>query len=239
MHQAVLLRCNKDKNVDFRQHASTKQFRALELFVNNLDFMERRGLPMPHDVDAGERAHHKTAQSKGEFMTHTNRRFSRSAFKASVLGTSVLAGLMLALPAQAQQQSAQAQVGIEEIIVTAQKRAQSLQDVPISLAVISGDVLANNSIKSFEELGQYVPNLFVTKTPGADQITMRGIGSGAGSPSLDQSVVMFIDGVYAGNSRQFTAPFLDIERMEILRGPQGALVGKNTSAGAINIITKR
>ncbi len=128
---------------------------------------------------------------------------------------------------------------LEEIIVTAQKREQRLQDVPISIAVVEGELLSERSLKSFQDLTQYVPSLFVTKTPGADMIIMRGIGSPPGSPSLDQSVVMFLDGVFAGNSRQFTAPFLDIERLEILRGPQGALVGKNTSAGAINILSRR
>jgi iron complex outermembrane receptor protein len=126
-----------------------------------------------------------------------------------------------------------------EIIVTAQRRVERLQDVPISVDVVQGSTLQSQSIRNLEDLSGYVPNLNISKTPGADQIIMRGIGSGPGSPSLDQSVVMFIDGIYAGHSRQFTAPFLDIERLEVLRGPQGALVGRNTSAGAINIISRR
>jgi len=126
-----------------------------------------------------------------------------------------------------------------EILVTAQRRSERLQDVPISLAVVGGTELRDRSIKSFVELAPLVPNLTISNAIATPIIILRGVGSGAGSPSLDQSVVMFIDGVYAGNARQFQAPFLDIERLEILRGPQGALVGRNTSAGAVNIVTKR
>lgn len=125
------------------------------------------------------------------------------------------------------------------VVVTAQKREQSLQDVPISLAVVSGETLVEKSIGNFEDLAHLVPNLTIAKSPAAHLIVLRGIGSSPGSPSLDQSVVMFIDGVYGGNARQFASPFFDVQRVEILRGPQGALVGRNTSAGAINIITTR
>lgn len=152
----------------------------------------------------------------------------------------------LALPTMAVSQQGSAQdsvrpsgVGLEEIVVTAQRREERLQDVPISLAVVSGDMLENRSIGNFEQLAPLIPNLTIAKSPAANLIVMRGIGSAPGSPSLDQSVVMFVDGVYGGNARQFAAPFLDIERLEILRGPQGALVGRNTSAGAINIVSRK
>lgn len=128
---------------------------------------------------------------------------------------------------------------LEEVLVTAQRRSERLQDVPISLAVVTGETLQNRSIQTFEQLAPLVPNLTIAKSPAANLIILRGIGSSPGSPSLDQSVVMFVDGIYGGNARQFSAPFLDIERLEILRGPQGALVGRNTSAGAINIITRK
>ncbi len=153
----------------------------------------------------------------------------------------------IALPAIAAVQPVVAQeaappaatTGLEEIVVTAQRRAERLQDVPISLAVVTGETLQTRSISNFEQLAPLVPNLTIAKSPAADLIVMRGIGSAPGSPSLDQSVVMFVDGIYGGNARQFSAPFLDIERLEILRGPQGALVGRNTSAGAINIVTRK
>lgn len=129
--------------------------------------------------------------------------------------------------------------GIGDIIVTAQRREQRLQDVPISVAVISGDTLQERSVRNLADFSNYVPNLSISRLPGATQIIMRGVGTGPGSPSIDQSVAMFIDGVYYGHARQFDAPMVDVERVEVLRGPQGALVGRNTSAGALNIIARQ
>ena len=158
-------------------------------------------------------------------------------------GSSAIALAAVSGPAYAQDETdaAQpaAQSGSAPIIVTAQRREQELQDVPISLVVVQGEEMREQGLDSFEELAPTIPSLTVAKTPGAHLISMRGIGSGPGSPSLEQSVVTFVDGIYGGSSRQFAAPFMDVQRVEVLRGPQGALVGKNTSAGAINIITTR
>ena len=125
------------------------------------------------------------------------------------------------------------------IVVTAQKREQDVQDVPISMAVISGDSLADLGIKDFTELDQYVPNFYVQDTPGNKAFYIRGIGSTPGNLAFEQTVGLFVDGIYGGHARQFQAPFLDVERVEVLRGPQGALVGKNTSAGAINVVSAK
>lgn len=125
------------------------------------------------------------------------------------------------------------------IIVTAQKRAQDVQDVPISMAVVSGESLVDLGIKDFTELDRYVPNFYVQPTPGNNAFYIRGIGSTPGNLAFDQTVGLFVDGIYGGHARQFQAPFLDIERVEVLRGPQGALVGKNTSAGAVNVISAK
>ncbi len=144
--------------------------------------------------------------------------------------------LTAAIPAVAQTSR---EAGPTEIIVTAQKREQSVQDVPISMTVIGGDQLQNFEIKNFIDLDRYVPNFFVQETPGNNAYYIRGIGSTPGNLAFEQTVGLFVDGLYGGHARQFQAPFLDIERVEVLRGPQGALVGKNTSAGAISIITAR
>lgn len=125
----------------------------------------------------------------------------------------------------------------EEIVVTAQKRAEKLQDVPISLEVVTSETIQDLQIVRFEDLQKYVPNFTVQPTPGANQIYIRGIGSGAQNFAFEQSVSLYVDGVYAGRNRQFMAPFFDVERVEVLRGPQGALVGKNTAAGAISLIS--
>ncbi len=164
-----------------------------------------------------------------------------AAFAALVAGLAapVAAQSNAAATAPADEAAAAADTGLEEIVVTAQKRAQNLQDVPISMQVVTGSNLQQSGIRTFEDLGLRVPNLTIVKTPAANIISMRGIASSAGSPSLEQSVAMFVDGIYGGASRQFAAPFLDIERMEVLRGPQGALVGKNTNAGALSITTAK
>jgi iron complex outermembrane receptor protein len=145
-----------------------------------------------------------------------------------------------AIPAISQAQEPQANEGVlEEVIVTAQKREQNLLDVPISIGVVSGEKIGDYNIEGMAELQAYVPNFAVKDTPANNEIYIRGIGSPSGALSLEQSVGLFIDGVYGGRARMFMAPFMDIERVEVLRGPQGAVVGKNTSAGAIRIMTAR
>lgn len=126
---------------------------------------------------------------------------------------------------------------VETVVVTAQKRAQDVQDVPISIEVMGGERLDKLQINDFEALRDYIPNLQVQPSPGNYGIYIRGFGSGPQNNGFDQSVSLYVDGIYGGRIRQFMAPLFDIERIEVLRGPQGALFGKNTAAGAINIIT--
>ena len=123
---------------------------------------------------------------------------------------------------------------LEEVVVTAQKRTESLQDVPISVTAISGKLIQDASIRSFGELGAYVPNFSVSENAVNTIITMRGISIG-GNQSFEQSVGIFLDGVYLGRSRQARLGLFDLEQVEVLRGPQGILFGKNTLGGAINV----
>ncbi len=125
---------------------------------------------------------------------------------------------------------------LEEIIVTAQKRAESLQEVPISLTAISGAKIEEAGLHSFAELSTYVPNLSITENAVNTIIEMRGISVGA-NQSFEQSVGVFVDGVHYGKSRQIRTGLFDIQQAEVVRGPQGVLFGKNTLAGAINITT--
>ena len=125
---------------------------------------------------------------------------------------------------------------LEEVIVTAQKRAESLQDVPVSLMAISGTKIAEAGLHSFQELSQYVPNLTITENAVNTIISMRGIGVGA-NQSFEQSVGVYVDGVHYGKSRQSRTALYDVQQVEVLRGPQGILFGKNTLAGAINVTT--
>ena len=127
--------------------------------------------------------------------------------------------------------------GGNEIIVTAQKREQSLQDVPISMEVVSGAKLAEFNTSDIKAVMNYTPNVFVQSTAGNDVIYIRGFGSPPANFAFDQSVSLYVDGVYAGRSRQAQAPFFDLARVEVLRGPQGALFGKNTAAGAVSVVS--
>jgi iron complex outermembrane recepter protein len=125
---------------------------------------------------------------------------------------------------------------LEEVIVTAQKKQESLQDVPISMSAISGEKITAAGINNMQALSSHVPGLQIGSGAVNDNIFIRGIGSGT-NKTFEQSVGMYIDGIYMGRSHQYRSPFLDVERVEVLRGPQGVLFGKNTVAGVINITT--
>ncbi len=158
----------------------------------------------------------------------------------TVLMTSVVAASALAQPAFAQDAEAGSGPRLEEIIVTAQKREQSLKDVPISIASFGEEKLAKMGIAKIEDLATSVPNLFINNFNGtADTVRLfiRGIGQNDVSVTQDPSVALYIDGVYVGSS--FGAGFdaVDLERIEVLRGPQGTLYGRNATGGAINLIT--
>ena len=148
----------------------------------------------------------------------------------SLYATIIGASCALCLPTQAAQ--------LEEVVVTAQKRVESLQDVPISVHVTSGEKLNEFSIKGLSELSASIPNVHIGENATQDSVTIRAIGSGA-NHGFEQSVGTFIDGVYFGRGRSSRSPFLDAERVEVLKGPQGVLFGKNTIAGALNITTRK
>ena len=119
---------------------------------------------------------------------------------------------------------------LTEILVTAQKREESLSDVPISVNVISAEVIEAGNINKIADLTEYVPNLTMTETGISTQMYIRGIGSG-NNQGFEQSVGQYVDGVYYGRQQLIRAPFFDLERAEVLRGPQSVLFGKNTIAG--------
>jgi outer membrane receptor protein involved in Fe transport len=130
------------------------------------------------------------------------------------------------------------EVVVEEVIVTARAREETLQDVPISVSLVSGKTIDETGIDNLEELATSVPNFTVTQDPIGDKINIRGIFTGEIS-SLEQSVSTFVDGVNRGRGVQSRFSFLDLERVEVLRGPQGTLFGKNTVGGALNLTTRK
>lgn len=135
-------------------------------------------------------------------------------------------------------QEPRAKSALDEIIVTTTKREETLQSVPISVGVVGGDQISEFSLKGLEDVQNYVPNLVIQETLGSYNIRIRGIGSGASQLSFVSAVGTFTDGVYCGRPRCFQNPLFDIDRIEVVRGPQGDLFGKNTIAGAVSTISK-
>jgi len=127
---------------------------------------------------------------------------------------------------------------LEEIVVTAQKREESLMDVPISVNAVSGEKMAEAGITELEGMTAYVPNLTMNQTGIGTIIAIRGISSGI-NQGFEQSVGQYVDGVYYGRAQLARAPFMDLDRVEVLRGPQSILFGKNSIAGAISMHTAK
>ncbi len=138
---------------------------------------------------------------------------------------------------------AAAQVVLEEVVVTAQKREQSIQDVPISITAISGDDLQNNIVQDIYDLRATVPALEVRGVDPPSQgaaFAIRGLGSSVFNMGFEPTVGTFIDGVYVSRSGLVaSSDLLDLDRVEILKGPQGTLFGKNTTGGVIHFITNK
>ncbi len=129
---------------------------------------------------------------------------------------------------------------LEEVIVTAQKRTQSLQDVPVSVSAISGDLIKEGGITGILDVAVQTPNFSMTQfNIGEPQYFIRGIGNAADSAGGDPAVATFVDEVYIGRAGGGSSDLYDLERIEILRGPQGTLFGKNVVGGAISYHTAR
>ncbi|CAA0120624.1 Pesticin receptor [Zhongshania aliphaticivorans] len=157
--------------------------------------------------------------------------------------TRLAAAIVATFSVSAGAQSADAQASsrptaLEEVIVTAQKRAQGLQDVPISISAFSGDKIKDAGIPDFEELSAYIPNFSVSENTIGDTISIRGINSDSQAGG-EQSVGIYVDGIYRGRGVQSRFAFLDVGLIEVLRGPQGTLFGKNTIGGALNITSAK
>lgn len=152
------------------------------------------------------------------------------ALKALAVSASTLA-LMATAPAFSQ---------VQEIIVTAQKVEENVQDVPIAIAAVSGERLEQAGVNSLENISVVVPSVTFRKgtTSANSAIVMRGVGTITFSVAAEPSVSTVVDGIVLSRSGQAFIDLVDIERLEVLRGPQGTLFGKNASAGLVNIVSK-
>ena len=163
----------------------------------------------------------------------------RLSITASVLAIATMTGT--AAVAQTATPAAD-DFGIKEIVVTAQKREQASIDVPISIAALGSEKLADFQISELRDFVGQVPNLFVNNFNGRSdtvRLFIRGIGQNDVSLTQDPSVALYVDGIYVGTSVGAGFESDDIERVEVLRGPQGTLYGRNATGGAINIISTK
>ncbi|CAN5352780.1 TonB-dependent receptor [soil metagenome] len=153
-----------------------------------------------------------------------------------LIASSALAQGVVPLPAPAERV-----FGPDDIIVTATKREQTLQDVPISVSVTGRDVVEKAQVRDIIDLQSLIPSLKVEQlnATGQTNFIIRGFGNGNGNDGIESSVGVFIDGVYRSRSAAALDDLPEIERIEVLRGPQSTLFGKNVSAGAISIITQK
>jgi len=128
---------------------------------------------------------------------------------------------------------------LETIVVTAQKRETKLETTPVTVNVVTGAMVAEQGVREVKDLKASVPGLTVNESPGGlAGISVRGIGSSASNQLVEQSVGLFVDGIYNPRSRQFRNAIFDVERIEVIKGSQGVLFGKNTSIGAISVTSR-
>lgn len=153
----------------------------------------------------------------------------------------ILAGTALTLLAPglaAAQDAAPASVSEDEVVVTARKREERLQDVPIAVTAVTAEAIEREQINSVKEIAAYTPGLNITTDAvGRAFLSIRGVGTTL-IDSVQPGVGIFVDGIYQANTSYLNNPVVDVERIEVLRGPQGTLFGNNTLGGAINVITR-
>jgi len=133
----------------------------------------------------------------------------------------------------------QAQSGLEEIVVTAQRRVQSLQDVPISVQAISGDEMVRQGFRTLTDMSTFAPGMVVKNEEEEQGLMLRGAGTQSKGVGVEAAVPAFIDGIHFGRASSLKSAFLDVEQVEVLRGPQPVFFGQNATAGALNIRSRR
>jgi iron complex outermembrane receptor protein len=169
------------------------------------------------------------------------KRYKKS--RLATLMSLILAGISHGIYAQEEETTTEQESNnakLEVIQVTTQKRTQSLQEVPITVNAINGDTLDKFGVDNLFEIADLTPGLVFSRAPDDGlALTLRGLGTPARTQSFDQSVALFLDGMFVGKGRMYSASFFDVERVEVIKGTQSTLLGKNTSLGAISLATKK
>jgi len=159
--------------------------------------------------------------------------------KLSLMGAAAATAL-IAISAHAEDAAAPTSATLAEVVVTAQHRTENVQKIPLSITAIGGENLAKAGVSSADGLSNLVPSVHIATDPGGStQIAIRGIGSTQVDEEGDPAAAFHLDGVYLARAQSFSTAFFDIDRVEVLRGPQGTLYGRNATAGSINVIPNK
>jgi iron complex outermembrane receptor protein len=168
-------------------------------------------------------------------------KFSKTILSQAIIAAVAIGGA--AFPLQASAQNTRATGQLEEVLVTARKKEESLQDAPISISAFTGAALEDRGVTRLSEIQNFTPNLVFQNNPSfggassAASVYIRGIGQKEFLPTVDPGVGLYVDGIYIARSVGAILDLIEIERVEVLRGPQGTLFGRNTIGGAIHITT--
>ena len=192
-----------------------------------------------HSDDSGQLFIKIFSEPEEEIMIRNSKKKSLWAPFAAFVGA-VFASAAPVTVVQAQSENETTRTTIEEVIVTAQHRAQSIQDVPISMTAIGSEELEAANIFDASSIAMNVPGMtFAEFSPGQSLISLRGINSADDGAGLDNSVALFLDGIYIGRGAGINFDMFDLERIEVLKGPQGTLFGRNAIGGAINVVSSK
>lgn len=196
---------------------------------------ERRGSPLDHVFADRSTANSRFQPEKG------GRRGGKNMAQHSLINRILLSGVAFAaIIGAAQAQEADDIDVSNEIVVTAQKREQSIQEVPIAISAFSEETLESRQINDAQDIMQSVPNMqFARQNFTGSNVALRGVGTKVVAQSSDQAVGIHVNSAPLGQTPIFETEFYDVSRVEILRGPQGTLFGRNSSSGVFNIITAR
>jgi len=181
-----------------------------------------------------------TAVSGVETMTRVGNYPARGTLAA--LAGAIALGIGAQAPAQDDSPQSRVLQGLEEVTVTAQRREEAGQSVPLAITALSAEMLERQQVRNISQLDQIVPNIVMnpnTGTSSASKVFLRGVGEDESFFTADTPVGIYIDDVYIARQTGAMFDLFDVERLEVLRGPQGTLYGRNTSAGAVRVISKK
>ena len=153
------------------------------------------------------------------------------------LGVSALTASVSAILCSTGAQAAEGPATVDEIVVTAMKRGENLQDIPASISAVSAKALQDRGVSDIKDIANLVPNLNWGEHFGSAMITIRGVGSTVDSGITEPTVATYVDGVFLPRSTMSSLRAVDLDRVEVLRGPQGTLYGRNATGGAINFVS--